>query len=71
MSISIQFVIPLNRGSTFREDYLEVRRLNSLLDNPIVAMLTATATELMRQDIIKKMNMDVSMFKTFAEVPDR
>jgi hypothetical protein len=66
-----QFVIYLTRGNTFREDYLEVRRMHSLLDNPIVIMLTATATEIMRKDIIKKMNMDVSMFKTFAQVPDR
>lgn len=46
-----------NWGHDFRSDYLELKKLRNLLKDVPYLALTATATEEVRIDIIKQLNM--------------
>ena len=59
------------RGASFREDYLRVPKLRSIIHAPVL-MLTATATEDMVKDIKEKLHLDPPVtVKMVAVLPDR
>lgn len=66
-SVFIMYV--WNRGTTFRKQYLDVRRLRSVLGNVPVLMMTATATEKIKTGV--ESTMGVSQVLDIVAVPDR
>ena len=57
------------RGTTFRQKYVEVKRLRCVLGKAPVLLLTATATETIKEQI--KSNLGLVEVADVVAVPDR
>ena len=60
-----------HRGSTFRPEYTKTSRLRGILCNTPVALVTATATQAMKTDILDAMGVDTDECLHVSEIPNR